>query len=220
MSGFNLTANIDGSKRHLNRYPDKCPYCHNNILPNPLNGHTVKQTFEIAFTCTNNTCQKVFIGYYHVDQLGNGAFITTSSGNLLTKVFADSIINVSPNFGLLYNQSYQAEQYGLTEICGVGYRKALEFLIKDYAITKHPASEAEIKSIMLGTVINGFIEDDKIKAAASRAAWLGNDETHYVRRWESKDLQDLKRLIDLTVHSIEMDALLKEIEIEMPDGKK
>lgn len=27
-----------------------------------------------------------------------------------------------------------------------------------------------------------------------RAAWLGNDETHYVRKWPEKDVKDLKSL--------------------------
>lgn len=30
--------------------------------------------------------------------------------------------------------------------------------------------------------------------------WLGNDETHYVRKWEASDISDLKMLIDLTAH--------------------
>lgn len=34
--------------------------------------------------------------------------------------------------------------------------------------------------------------------------WLGNDETHYVRRWEEKDLSDLKRLISMTVSWIDL----------------
>jgi hypothetical protein len=37
-----------------------------------------------------------------------------------------------------------------------------------------------------------------------RAIWLVKDETHYVRKWESKDLRDLKNLIDLTVYFISL----------------
>ena len=37
---------------------------------------------------------------------------------------------------------------------------------------------------------------------AELAAWLGNDETHYVRRWEDKDIEDLEILVDLTVNAI------------------
>jgi hypothetical protein len=55
---------------------------------------------------------------------------------------------------------------------------------------------------------------------AKRAAWLGNDETHYIRKWEDKDLDDLKKLIKLTVLWIEMEQMTKDALVEMPEGKK
>ncbi|MBP2259149.1 hypothetical protein [Virgibacillus alimentarius] len=50
---------------------------------------------------------------------------------------------------------------------------------------------------------------------AERATWLGNDETHYVRQWENKDLQDLKNLIDLTVYFISKNLKAKKYKEEM-----
>lgn len=45
--------------------------------------------------------------------------------------------------------SHTAEQYKLLEICGVGYRKAIDFLIKDYSIANHPLEIEKIKKEML-----------------------------------------------------------------------
>lgn len=45
-----------------------------------------------------------------------------------------------------------------------------------------------------------------------------HDETHYVRLWENKELKDLKLLIDLTRHWIEMELITKELIIDMPEG--
>jgi hypothetical protein len=64
--------------------------------------------------------------------------------------------------------------------------------------------------------INDHITNENIKIAAKRASWLGNDETHYERIWVGKDLQDLKKLIDLTVHWIEMEQMTKEAIQDMP----
>ncbi len=51
------------------------------------------------------------------------------------------------------------------------------------------------------------------------AAWLGNDETHYERRWVDKDVEDLRRLIDITCHWIEMNVLTAQYRQEMkPEG--
>ena len=45
--------------------------------------------------------------------------------------------------------------------------------------------------------------------------WLGNDEVHYTRKWEDKDIHDLKSLIMMTVShidlTIESDRYLKEM---------
>ena len=87
----------------------------------------------------------------------------------------------------------------LNEIAGIGYRKALEFLIKDYCIDKNKEQEEKIKKEPLSQVITNYILSDKIKNFAKASIWIGNDETHYVRKYEDKDIKDLKRFISATV---------------------
>ena len=111
----------------------------------------------------------------------------------------EEVTAVSERFATIYNQASEAETLGLDEVAGIGYRKALEFLIKDFCISKNPEDEDAIKTKLLGRVIHEHVEDINIKSCAERAAWLGNDETHYVRRWEDKDIEDLKILIELTL---------------------
>ncbi|MGH9690457.1 MAG: hypothetical protein ACRD4C_05105 [Candidatus Acidiferrales bacterium] len=65
-----------------------------------------------------------------------------------------------------------------------------------------------------------YVKNEKVKAIAARAVWLGNDETHYTRKWEDKDLEDLKNLIQLTVHWIEMEKMTASVLKEMPKRKK
>ena len=89
--------------------------------------------------------------------------------------------------------------------------------MKDYLIGLHPDKTEEIKTKFLGKCIEEYITNANIKTVAMRAAWLGNDETHYVRIWEGKDLQDLKKLVDLTVHWIEMEQLTNDAMTEMPE---
>jgi len=56
--------------------------------------------------------------------------------NNAEKAFPKEVEKYSKNFIVIYNQAFTAEINGLTEICGLGYRKAFEFLIKDYLIKK------------------------------------------------------------------------------------
>jgi hypothetical protein len=67
----------------------------------------------------------------------------------------------------------------------------------------------------------------RVKQVAA-SGWLGNDETHYLRKWETKELTDLKKLIQLTVHWIQMERLTDGIvddkvgrkRLNQPPGKQ
>jgi hypothetical protein len=117
----------------------------------------------------------------------------------------------------IYNQAYFAEQINLDQICGVGYRKSLEFLIKDYLISKETEKQVKenIRKKFLNNCIQDHVQNDNIKNVAKRAVWLGNDETHYVRVWANKDVKNLKQLIDLTVRWIENEVETERVLQEM-----
>lgn len=217
-----FAINVGPHKKTFNAKPNTCPYCHSMIIPKEHHGEESKFHIEILFTCPNLLCMRSFIGYYtrnakEVGRTPMHLYEYSSPGEPQEKVFADVIKNLSSQFTKIYNEAYFAEQHNLMEICGVGYRKALEFLIKDYAIYLHPDKAERIKKTALAQVISDFVTSANVKNVASRAAWLGNDETHYVRKWETLDVQHLKDLINLTVHWIESEELTKSIIDEMPE---
>jgi len=67
---------------------------------------------------------------------------------------------------------------------------------------------------------NCNVTNDRVRQMATRAVWLGNDEVHYLRKWEGADLQDLKALMTLTVDWIEMEELSDAQMQAMPEGKR
>ena len=207
----------DAGSARIEGHPNKCVYCHKTITPNYLYGHRNNRVMEVTLICPNQECLKSFIGYYDLINQYYQFNGHTSIGNLINKEFSETIQSISENFITIYNQAFAAEQQNLTEICGVGYRKALEFLIKDYIILNKPTEKDKVEKKMLGSCIADYVDDDRIKTVAKRAVWLGNDETHYIRKWDGKNLDDLKRLIELTVHWIEMEHLTKSFATEMPE---
>lgn len=60
-----------------------------------------------------------------------------------------------------------------------------------------------LRKKMLGSVINDYIEDQVLQKLAQATSWIGNDETHYVRKHTDKDLQDLKKFLNATIRFIE-----------------
>jgi len=67
--------------------------------------------------------------------------------------------------------------------------------------------------------ISRFIDDNRVKTVATRAAWLGNDEAHYVRKWVGRDVSDLRMLIRLLCNWFESTLLTSRYEDEMPSNR-
>jgi len=197
--------------------PDICPLCHRSVTPYVSLGFINSKTsvIEIVFRCPNKKCKRVFIGYYH--GIGNfPTFKNSEPTNLIEKKFSQHINTTSPNFSLIYNQALVADSLGLDEISGSGFGKALEFLIKDYVISLNPKEKEQIEKEFLSTVIRTRVHNKKVEEASSRASWLRNDETHYVRKWSQNDITDLKKLIDLIINWIELEVLHDEFLVSMP----
>lgn len=204
--------------------PDTCPICGCKVDPvfrhAFMRGSVVDRMLEVVFKCPSEDCDHLFIAYYYPGARGvsGSNYFVLNMSRLPLKIeyrkFSDIIKKISKEFARIYNQAKLAEDNGLDQICGPGYRRALEFLIKDYLIALNPGQESEIKKLWLGKAI-GKIDNQNIKICAERAAWLGNDETHYVRVWEDKDIENLKDLIDLAVMWIESEEKTKKYEREM-----
>jgi hypothetical protein len=211
----------------IDQQPNECPICHYTIQPEYLTGAPIAAAsnwLEIYYRCTNQKCRRHFTGLYikangsHYD-FPNLVFYEFQRSVPIIHVnrkFDPIIEALSPNFVRVITQASAAEAFDLLDVAGPGYRKALEFLVKDYAISLNPTQTNQIKDASLGTVIQQFLTGDKLNVVSSRAAWLGNDETHYERRWIGKNLEDLKRLIGATVHFIEMEKLAAGLPTEMP----
>jgi hypothetical protein len=135
--------------------------------------------------------------------------------------FSSIITDISQRFEDIYNESFIAERNGLLEICGGGYRKALEFLVYDYAILKNPSDADSIKKEgQLGNVIKKYLNDETLLAHLHAASWLGNDALHYVKKHPGADVRELVSFIDDVITVIELREKLEEKKILLPDLEK
>ena len=196
--------------------PTKCPCCGTAYSRSPEHANYFQESSGVmtayaTYFCP--ACGRCFFVVYLIqedspDFLGFpiAQYPTPSESTS----FSQELSTLTPKFVEIYHQAEKAEALGLTELCGIGYRKALEFLVKDYAISQHPDKESEIVSSFLGNCIADFIDNKKIKTLAKASAWLGNDETHYVRKHQNYNVQDLKRFIKATVAYIDSELSFTE----------
>lgn len=215
-SNFYIDSNLNNLFEH--NEPSICPICGHAIKPVQIIGKLYSEDQgrqRIVFLYLCQSCYNAFICQYNdvssefSPSLSKNIFKSDHApiiGPIKFKVadFEEIITKTSPSFVKIYNQALEAENLNLDEIAGIGYRKALEFLIKDFLISKSPDDKEKIEKSMLGLCVNNYIDNPQLKTAASRAVWLGNDQTHYIQKFTDRDINDLKKLIRLTVHWISM----------------
>lgn len=199
--------------------PNECPMCHHKIEPNFMFLGRVSDTIaQVIFHC--NGCSNLFISTYSgsprlsssTRYLEVSTLVKSEPTSFLRKSFDPSINELSPKFVEIYNQALCAENFQLNEIAGIGYRKSLEFLIKDFCINQNKDKESTIidPKYSLSSCINDFISDPKLKNVSKISSWIGNDETHYTRVHSDKDVKDLKTYVEATVYFVTYNLLADE----------
>lgn len=191
-------------------FPDTCPHCNYAIEPTLQSCfYTTKNKTTIIYTlffCPK--CKSCFTALYKSTSVCKNAYFKTKNTitypSPLNKTnFSNNIAKISPQFVNIYKQSEITEQSDLTDVTGIGYRKALEFLIKDFSIFLHPEKKYIIEKASLSVCIKEYINDPKISTLATACAWLGNDETHYVRKHEDYNINNLKTFMKSLVAYID-----------------
>lgn len=193
-----------------------CPHCKYSFDGTVLYSGHIQINYPL---CTAfvlhfcHSCERAFLTQYEGIQ-GYFTKLETYPSALYETKLDPLLSTISPKFIEIFRQAEQAEGYGLMEICGLGYRRALEFLIKDYLIHDFPESENKIQKALLSQCIQ-LIPDDRIKVTAERSAWLGNDYAHYVSKHPDRDLNDLKNLVIATAYWVSMTLYTQKITSEI-----
>ena len=224
-------AEVHRERYARDRDPEECPICHVSVLPEQR-GWSLAQPpradqpiLEIVYRCPRQQCGHLFIGQFRLPpEAGRTSRISFNDKFMLFRVrpstprkanIPDEVQQVSPMFGIIYAQADAADAYGLNHVAGMAYRKALEFLVKDYSILRHPGEDETIKSKKLAVCIKDYVDDQRVKQCANGVRCLGNDETHYIRKLQGKDIEDLKTLLTLTVNWLHNTILTEKYQQDM-----
>ena len=74
--------------------------------------------------------------------------------------------------------------------------------------------------LLCGSVIKDYIDDQVLQQLAQATAWIGNDETHYIRKHTDKDLQDLKNFLKATIRFLEYQLTILDAQELVNRSKK
>ena len=190
--------------------PATCPHC----------GYGTDATFQskavhdfngkklLVATCKCTSCQKTFM--FAVE----GGDTATSSCSCIypapssSEYFNDKLSAISERFIIIYNQALRAEFNGDYELAATGMRSALEILIKDYAIKELNQPKEEVAKKDLFKAISEYLKQPELISTADVIRILGNDYTHYDRKYPQHDFELLKGYMDIFLKQIEVQYMI------------
>jgi hypothetical protein len=208
---------VIGNHGYKVEVPDACPVCHRHSEIELIRGESTDDgaVVQVIFRCAYMKCRQFFFCYYGPKP--QGSLVAVRPVKPQQSAFSDAVRAISPTFVSVFQEAEEAAANGLNQVAGPGYRKAFEFLIKDYAKSHSPQKAADIEGKFSGAVVNEYVPDKRIQSVAKRCLWLGNDETHYLKKWTQHDVTDLVALIKLVAHWIDIEQLSKTYVQQMPE---
>lgn len=190
------TLSVDG-KVYIHGLYDKprvCPYCGIGIDAVPVKAEhfpydTNNDAVVVVMRCTD--CDKKFIVVYvkgRYNQYDFKTIIPISERDDMPEVLE----RVSKRFVEIHKQAFHSESVGDTIVAAIGYRTALEILIKDFAINILEKDETEVRKFSLADSIEKYMPAE-YKNAADVVRIIGNDYTHYINRHNDVDFDTFKK---------------------------
>ena len=195
--------------------PSICPRCGRDLSAIPLSSNHVgnfnyEETYAVVIQCL--LCKKSI--YLDVKRSSAspmiGIILNSYPGNQIFDL-PSGIEVLYPDFAKMYCEAASAEARNFSGICGMGFRKALEILVKQYAVKAFPADADTIYKEFLSQTISR-IQNAKIQTLARAATWLGNDQTHLQTIHPEYSVADIKAFIKTLCYHILMEEEVSRAE--------
>ncbi len=191
--------------------PGICPHCGITMDADFVVYHCVKNSYDESYLyiyiwkCTS--CKKLFISFYDYKTKGSSIYLGMFPER--TQVYSnESVAKVSPRFVSVYNEALTAEAHNSLQLAAIGFRTALEILIKDYAVNCLKEDKETVAKLSLANAIDKYLSDTvPLFNSADVVRILGNDSVHYASKHPDIDFPTLKNYMDIFVRLLEMAIL-------------
>lgn len=181
----------------------------------PINGSSAICFFSCYFCMRISIHFMSFSVNYHSEYLSTNDVIPRAKSNNSDLIFSSEVSEKFPEFVKIYIQSQQAQNDGLDQIAGMGFRKSLEFLVTDFLLAYPPDGvDKEWLKDPKTSLSNKIekLENQRIKKLSKAISFIGNDETHYTRRHPEHDVESIKTFIKALLSDVENELTLLEVE--------
>ena len=199
--------------------PATCPYCgYGTDAPVMSRGsfHMGGNVYMLAGTCKCTHCNKTFFFacYRNISETPDSPCSFCFPENSFTPYKNDVLSQISKRFIQMYNQALNAEFNNSLDLAAIGYRSSLEILVKDFAISELGVSEDEASKKSLCDAIGTYLMQEDLVKTADVVRILGNDYTHFKRKYLDFDFNLLKYYMDIFMKQIEAQYMIHHPPVE------
>lgn len=204
--------------------PMLCPHCNAYEEGKVLDRHYWSYTDGcymgvVVYCCTH--CNKPYLVTYKIDPKAK----KTTFEQFFPAYHAEEYKNerlgeMSPRFIDSYNQALRAEAIKDFELAAIGYRHALECLVKDYAIIELKKDREEVVRKTLAEAIGEYLGEKELVATADVVRILGNDYAHYERKYPEHDFALLKNYMGIFIGLIETKLMINHPPVARKEQNK
>lgn len=211
---INLKAELGTSDNAFSLDTPKPLYC--PICTTPQNGTcrgghvflSKAQIYYVTFLYECTSCKEKYLAIFDVDLKNKNATFAAFYPNKPNSYKDDKLSAISERFIDMYNQALACEDIGNIELAAIGFRSAVEILIKDYAIKELGEDEKTVSKMRLIDAIGNYLSAD-IASSADVVRILGNDYTHYQRKYPQHDFEVLKQYMNIFIQQVKTMYMIK-----------
>lgn len=191
--------------------PATCPHCGFGTDATFIdrNIYTFNDNKLLIGSCKCTSCGKNFFFACEKTSEENANMVCMYPSISFSLYKNEILTQISPRFIDMYNQALQSEFVGNIELAAIGYRSALEILIKDYAVSELKVPESEVVNKKLFDAIKTYLNQDELISTADVVRILGNDYTHYQRKYPQHEFDLLKGYMEIFLKQIEICYMIK-----------
>lgn len=213
-----LPVHVNGAIKRNNAnfdvdFPAFCPHCVNDFIPEII--HIMQSPSDNSYFLSILKCQccnGIVYATIHKAGLQSRGKVKEYYPDRLSLAIPSKIEKLYPIFFRIYQQSSIAELKGLNEVCGMGYRKALESLVKEYTMNKFFSDKENIKKESLTQTINRLKNIPHVFNLSRKITWLWNEQTNMSMKYSDYDISQTKAFVVALCYFIAMENVHKGIK--------
>ena len=183
----------------------ECPWC--GVGTDGMQSSVMYTTYgekniflALNYRCT--ACGKYYVATYDWDRISTDAIFLKVLPEPTAQPPSAQLVELSPRFAEMHMQAASAASNGHLDLAAIGFRSALELIVKDYGIKELHCDPAKAGQMKLADAIAAFLHQENLLNCADVVRMLGNDYAHYCRKYSNIDFDTLKVYYDIFLSCI------------------